>query len=77
MPSRRHTVTAAPNASWTASSASWKSPTCRIRVASTIERSSRNARAIAAEGSSFDAFYRTPEGKPGGYQDGFLVYGRA
>jgi len=33
-------------------------------------------RAIAAEGSSFDAFYRTPEGQPGRYQDGFLVYGR-
>jgi formamidopyrimidine-DNA glycosylase len=34
------------------------------------------ARAIEAEGSSFDAFYRTPEGKPGSYQDDFLVYGR-
>ena len=33
-------------------------------------------RAIAAEGSSFDDFYRTPEGRPGRYQDGFLVYGR-
>jgi len=33
-------------------------------------------RAIEAGGSSFDAFYRTPEGKPGAYQDGFLVYGR-
>ena len=48
-PSRRHTVTAASNASCTASSASWKFPACRIRVASTIARSSRNARAIAAE----------------------------
>lgn len=34
------------------------------------------SRAIEAQGSSFDAFYRTPEGQPGSYQDGFLVYGR-
>jgi formamidopyrimidine-DNA glycosylase len=34
------------------------------------------ARAIAREGSSFDAFYRTPEGKPGGFQDEFAVYDR-
>jgi formamidopyrimidine-DNA glycosylase len=33
-------------------------------------------RAIEREGSSFDAFYRTPEGRPGGYQDEFQVYGR-
>jgi len=33
--------------------------------------------AIAAEGSSFDTFYRTPTGQPGAYQDAFLVYGRA
>ena len=32
--------------------------------------------AIAAEGSSFDSFYRTPEGKPGAFQDEFQVYGR-
>ena len=32
--------------------------------------------AIAREGSSFDAFYRTPEGRPGSYQDQFRVYGR-
>jgi formamidopyrimidine-DNA glycosylase len=32
--------------------------------------------AIAREGSSFDVFYRTPEGKPGSYQDRFQVYGR-
>lgn len=32
--------------------------------------------AIAREGSSFDTFYRTPEGKPGSYQDRFQVYGR-
>jgi len=33
--------------------------------------------AIAREGSSFDTFYRTPEGKAGSYQDRFRVYGRA
>ncbi|MCC7014176.1 MAG: bifunctional DNA-formamidopyrimidine glycosylase/DNA-(apurinic or apyrimidinic site) lyase [Planctomycetes bacterium] len=33
--------------------------------------------AIEREGSSFDSFYRTPEGNPGGYQDQFQVYGRA
>lgn len=32
--------------------------------------------AIEREGSSFDAFYRTPEGQPGSYQDLFRVYGR-
>jgi formamidopyrimidine-DNA glycosylase len=32
--------------------------------------------AIEREGSSFDAFYRTPEGNPGSYQDQFRVYGR-
>lgn len=32
--------------------------------------------AIEREGSSFDTFYRTPEGKPGSYQDQFRVYGR-
>jgi formamidopyrimidine-DNA glycosylase len=32
--------------------------------------------AIEREGSSFDAFYRTPEGNPGSYQDEFKVYGR-
>lgn len=32
--------------------------------------------AIEREGSSFDAFYRTPEGNPGSYQDVFRVYGR-
>jgi formamidopyrimidine-DNA glycosylase len=32
--------------------------------------------AIKREGSSFDRFYRTPEGKPGGYQAQFQVYGR-
>ena len=32
--------------------------------------------AIEHEGSSFDVFYRTPEGNPGSYQDEFQVYGR-
>ena len=32
--------------------------------------------AIEREGSSFDTFYRTPEGRPGSYQDEFQVYGR-
>lgn len=32
--------------------------------------------AIEREGSSFDTFYRTPEGKPGDYQHQFQVYGR-
>jgi formamidopyrimidine-DNA glycosylase len=34
------------------------------------------AAAIEREGSSFDGFYRTPEGRPGSYQEQFLVYGR-
>ena len=32
--------------------------------------------AIEREGSSFDVFYRTPEGRPGSYQHEFKVYGR-
>ncbi len=32
--------------------------------------------AVEREGSSFDAFYRTPEGQPGSYQHQFRVYGR-
>ena len=32
--------------------------------------------AIEREGSSFDTFYRTPEGRPGSYQEQFQVYGR-
>jgi len=32
--------------------------------------------AIRREGSSFDTFYRTPEGQPGSYQHQFRVYGR-
>jgi formamidopyrimidine-DNA glycosylase len=34
------------------------------------------ADAIEREGSSFDTFYRTPEGQPGSYQHQFQVYGR-
>ena len=34
------------------------------------------AAAIEREGSSFDVFYRTPEGQPGSYQHQFRVYGR-
>lgn len=34
------------------------------------------AEAIVREGSSFDAFYLTPEGQPGRYQERFRVYGR-
>jgi formamidopyrimidine-DNA glycosylase len=34
------------------------------------------SRAIEREGSSFDTFYRTPEGQPGQYQEEFRVYGR-
>lgn len=34
------------------------------------------ADAIEREGSSFDTFYRTPEGQPGSYQSQFQVYGR-
>jgi len=34
------------------------------------------AEAIEREGSSFDQFYRTPEGQPGSYQHQFQVYGR-
>jgi formamidopyrimidine-DNA glycosylase len=33
--------------------------------------------AIQREGSSFDTFYRTPEGNPGSYQEQFQVYGRS
>jgi formamidopyrimidine-DNA glycosylase len=32
--------------------------------------------AVEHEGSTFDAFYRTPEGRPGSYQHKFRVYGR-
>jgi formamidopyrimidine-DNA glycosylase len=33
--------------------------------------------AIEREGSTFDGFYKTPEGKPGRYQHQFSVYGRS
>ncbi|MHC4850125.1 MAG: bifunctional DNA-formamidopyrimidine glycosylase/DNA-(apurinic or apyrimidinic site) lyase, partial [Planctomycetota bacterium] len=32
--------------------------------------------AIEHEGSTFDRFYRTPEGQPGSYQHKFRIYGR-
>ncbi|MSR74327.1 MAG: bifunctional DNA-formamidopyrimidine glycosylase/DNA-(apurinic or apyrimidinic site) lyase [Planctomycetes bacterium] len=32
--------------------------------------------ALSKGGSSFDQFYRTPEGNPGAFQDEFRVYGR-
>jgi formamidopyrimidine-DNA glycosylase len=48
----------------------------RVRRLHAAIRSTLRA-AIAREGSSFDRFYRTPEGKPGRYQDQFRVYGRA
>ena len=32
--------------------------------------------ALEAEGSSFDVFYRTPDGRPGSYQERLRVYGR-
>jgi len=35
------------------------------------------AAAIRREGSSFDSYYRTPEGRSGRYQERLLVYGRA
>ena len=43
----------------------------RLHIRETLEE------AIRREGSSFDAFYRTPEGRPGSYQHQFQVYGRA
>ena len=33
--------------------------------------------ALEMQGSSFDRFYRTPEGRPGSYQHEFRVYGKA
>lgn len=42
----------------------------RRAIRSTLEE------AIRREGSSFDTFYRTPEGRPGSYQHQFQVYGR-
>ncbi len=56
-------------------------PACRISRAA-VSRLHANIRAILRraierEGSSFDSFYRTPEGSPGSYQHLFAVYGRA
>jgi formamidopyrimidine-DNA glycosylase len=45
-----------------------------VRLFTEIRRVLKDA--IEREGSSFDTFYRTPEGNPGQYQDEFLVYGR-
>ncbi len=49
-------------------------PEAAARLARAIRR--LLARAVKREGSSFDAFYRTPEGRPGGFQDELRVYGR-
>jgi formamidopyrimidine-DNA glycosylase len=49
----------------------------RSRAAALVDAiRSTLALAIEREGSSFDTFYRTPEGNPGSYQDQFKVYGR-
>ncbi len=49
----------------------------RARAATLVDAiQSTLAKAIEREGSSFDTFYRTPEGNPGAYQDQFKVYGR-
>ena len=45
------------------------------RLHAAIQRILRKA--IRRHGSSFDTFYRTPQGQPGTYQDEFCVYGRA
>jgi formamidopyrimidine-DNA glycosylase len=45
-----------------------------VRLHAAIQCTLREA--IEREGSSFDAFYRTPEGQPGSYQEQFRVYGR-
>ena len=47
----------------------------RVKRLHAAIRSTLNA-AIEREGSSFDTFYRTPEGQPGSYQEQFRVYGR-
>lgn len=51
-------------------------PAARVAVLHAAIRATL-ADAIEREGSSFDGFYRTPEGQPGRYQHQFLVYGRA
>ncbi|MDF1839345.1 MAG: bifunctional DNA-formamidopyrimidine glycosylase/DNA-(apurinic or apyrimidinic site) lyase [Planctomycetota bacterium] len=45
-----------------------------LKLHAEIQRVLREA--IVREGSSFDAFYRTPEGQPGSYQHLFRAYGR-
>ena len=45
-----------------------------LKLHTAIQRTLNEA--IEREGSSFDTFYRTPEGQPGSYQHQFLVYGR-
>lgn len=50
-------------------------PAARARALHTAIRDVL-AEAIRREGSSFDVFYRTPEGNPGSYQEQFRVYGR-
>lgn len=54
------------------------SASVRRASADTLHQAIRSilAAAIEREGSSFDTFYRTPEGKPGEYQHLFQVYGR-
>src|SRR5689334_2562806 len=44
------------------------------RLHAAVQKTLRTA--IEREGSSFDTFYRTPEGNPGSYQSRFRVYGR-
>ena len=50
----------------------------RGRAADTLHAAIRDVlqAAIDRQGSSFDRFYRTPEGQPGSYQHEFRVYGR-
>jgi formamidopyrimidine-DNA glycosylase len=50
----------------------------RPAAADRLHRSIRQVlrAAIDLQGSTFDGFYRTPEGNPGRYQHEFRVYGR-
>jgi formamidopyrimidine-DNA glycosylase len=50
-------------------------PDAAGRLATAIQEILRAA--IAREGSSFDVFYRTPDGRPGAFQDELRVYDRA
>lgn len=56
----------------------WRSDRVTRDAALRLHRAVRRIlrEAIRREGSSFDAFYRTPEGQPGSYQHQFRVYGR-